>query len=125
MCPRILTRCQGPNRQESTITQTLVFTITPSPTPSPIAGNHTISGNSTVSGNATTTSPLPTAPTNINGGGNGGPNGGAPLPGATGGGGGKVYGPGDGYVAAANALKRNIAVVGLVGCIVGGGLVVF
>ena len=74
---------------------------------------------------ATSTSILPTAPTNISGGGNAGPNGGAPSPGATGGGGGQVYGPPDGYISAVNALRRNVFVVGLVGCLVGGGLVMF
>ena len=50
--------------------------------------------------------------------------GGAPVPGATSGGGGKVYGPDDSYIAAANALKRNMVVVTVIGCLVGGGLVV-
>jgi hypothetical protein len=87
-----------------------------------------MSGNSTMTSNssATSTSILPTAPTTINGGGNGGANGGAPVPGATGGGGQQVYGPPDGYISAAvNALRRNVYVVGFVGCLVGGGLVLF
>lgn len=84
-----------------------------------------MSGNSTVTSNSSTTatSALPTAPANISGGGNAGPNGGAPSPGATGGGGGQVYGPDDGYISAVNALRRNVFVVGLVGCLTGGALV--
>lgn len=127
-----LTQFAGPSRVISTITQTLLYTITPAPSATASAGNGTVgnstitAGNSTVTGNGTSTSttPLTTAPTSIDGGGSGGPNGGAPVPGATGGGGGSVYGPDDGYIAAAMALQRNMILVGLVGCAVGGGLVV-
>jgi hypothetical protein len=79
----------------------------------------------TSNSSTTSTSILPTAPTSVNGGGSAGPGGGAPYPGATGGGGGQVYGPPDGYISAVNALRRNVIVVSLVGCLVGGGLVMF
>jgi hypothetical protein len=37
-----------------------------------------------------------------------------------------VYGPPDGYVSAAiDALRQNVFVITLVGCLVGGGLVMF
>jgi len=122
----------GPNRVLSTQIETVVVTITPAANPSatPLpSGNITASGNSTLthSGNSTasassttTSSNLPTAPTNVNGGGDG-PNGGAPSPGAKGAGG--VYGPDDGYIAAANALKRNALLVSVAGVVVGGALV--
>jgi hypothetical protein len=79
----------------------------------------------TSNSSATSTSVLSTATASIDGGGSGGPNGGAPVPGATGGGGQQVYGPPDSYISAVNALRRNVFVVGFVGCLVGGGLVVF
>ncbi|KAJ3576666.1 hypothetical protein NP233_g286 [Leucocoprinus birnbaumii] len=110
----------GGNRQVSTITSGIVFTttqiLTPAPQPS---GNGTISGNSTVSANSTSITPsnLPTAPTNINGGGSV-----APSPGAAGVGG--AYGPDDNYIAAATALKRNAFVVGFVGIALGGAMLV-
>ncbi|KAF5355858.1 hypothetical protein D9756_003788 [Leucocoprinus leucothites] len=107
------------NRQASTTTSSFVFTttqiLTPAPQPS---GNGTVSGNSTVSANSTTTtSNLPTAPTNISGGG-----GAAPSPGGANVGG--IYGPDDNYIAAATALKRNAFVVGFVGFALGGAMLV-
>lgn len=43
----------------------------------------------------------------------------APIPGASG----SAFGPGDGYIAGAVELKRNVFLVGLGGCIIGGALV--
>jgi hypothetical protein len=116
----------GSDRQISTAINTLLFTttqiLTPAPQPSGngTVGNGTVSGNNTVSANMTTTPRnLPTAPANINGGGQDG----APSPGQAGVGG--IYGPNDNYIAAATALKRNAFIIGFVGCVVGGALVVF
>ncbi|RDB28812.1 hypothetical protein Hypma_015494 [Hypsizygus marmoreus] len=120
----------GPSRQISTVTSAIVTVITQTANPSP-SSNSTASGNNTASstsaGNSsasatTTTTPknLPTAATTINGG--GGSNG-APLPGATGAGG--AYGPDDGYIAAASSLRRNTALVGLGGLVVGAALMMF
>ncbi|KII94339.1 hypothetical protein PLICRDRAFT_424525 [Plicaturopsis crispa FD-325 SS-3] len=121
----------GPNRQESTVVASFVVTVSAAATSAAASAsgnssasassNATATGNSTITNSAsstTTPSNLPTAATNVDGGGNG--PGGAPSPGATAGG--TVYGPDDGYIAAAAALKRNAAVVGLVGLVVGGGL---
>lgn len=49
-------------------------------------------------------------------------NGGAPSPGATGKGG--IYGPDDGYIAAALTHHANLAVVGLTGIVAGAALLV-
>jgi hypothetical protein len=112
----------GPDRVPGTSTQAIVVTITPSPSAS---GNGTASGNSTVSGSSNSTSSTksktlssyPTAPTDIDGGGQNG----APVPGASSSNG--IYGPGDSYVAAAAALRRNAFLVGVFGVVVGGALV--
>lgn len=61
---------------------------------------------------------LPTAPTSVAGANGGGP-GGAPSPGASAAGG--IYGPPDGYIAGAEAL-RSAAVLGSIGFAVGVGL---
>jgi len=61
---------------------------------------------------------LPTAPTDVDGGGGGD---GIPIPGASSPGG--VYGPDDGYTAAATSLKRNALFVGAAGLMIGGALV--
>lgn len=114
----------GPDRQASTATRTFVFTTTqilspaPQPTGNGTAGNSTTpAGNSTQSASSTTThSNLPTAPTNVDGGGANG----APLPGQTGVGG--IYGPDDKYIAAATSLKHNAYVVGFVGFVLGGAM---
>ncbi|KAG2159891.1 uncharacterized protein EDB93DRAFT_25000 [Suillus bovinus] len=116
----------GSNRQTSTITQITVFTITPAPTAS---ASVSVSGNSSSaitsgSNNGTTTSiassNLPTAASTIAGA-DGGPNG-APSPGASASGG--IYGPPDGYIAGAQAL-RGAKILGAVGLFVGGALVLF
>ncbi|KAG1881688.1 hypothetical protein C8R48DRAFT_12011 [Suillus tomentosus] len=114
----------GSNRQTSTVTQITVFTITPAPTAS---GTVSASGNSSsaiTSGtnNGTTTSiassNLPTAASTIAGA-DGGPNG-APSPGASASGG--IYGPPDGYIAGAQAL-RSANILGAVVFLAGGALV--
>ncbi|KAG6842633.1 hypothetical protein C0991_000160 [Blastosporella zonata] len=118
----------GPDRQISAGTKTIVFTSTSTIAPTQSASNNTGSTNSTAIANSTVTanstsssttptSPLPTAPTTISGG--GGTNG-APLPGATGG----AYGPDDKYIAAASMLARNTLLVGLGGLVVTGALMV-
>jgi hypothetical protein len=115
-----------------------VQTITPAPVATAaaggnitVSGNVTISGNVTLSGNATitagngtkstTTTPsnLPTAPASVDGGGNG-PNG-APVPGATGAGG--IYGPPDGYISKATALRDVALVVSIVAVVLGASMV--
>ncbi|EPQ60794.1 hypothetical protein GLOTRDRAFT_109142 [Gloeophyllum trabeum ATCC 11539] len=115
-------------RQEATTTATIIQTLTN-------AGNNTAqpTGNATQSGNQTSPSQtasgnsssstipyslLPTAPTSIDGGGG---DGGAPSPGASGAGG--VYGPDDGYIAAALMANVNVVLVSLAGILVGGALV--
>lgn len=118
----------GPNRQESTVVSTHIFTTT-QPIAAPAASGNatqTQNSNSTAaapSGNATSSRTssvnLPTAPTDVNGGGG---TAGAPVPGATGNNG--AYGPDDGYIAAAMALKRNAMLVGISGLLVGGALTV-
>lgn len=73
------------------------------------------SGNAT-STSSTVTSNLPTAGTDVPGINGGGPGGGAPSPGASAQGG--IYGPPDGYIAGADAL-RSAAILGGVGFAVG------
>ncbi|KAF9453789.1 hypothetical protein P691DRAFT_755154 [Macrolepiota fuliginosa MF-IS2] len=114
----------GPDRQASTATRTFVFTTTQVLTPAPQPSGNATTGNSTVSGNntqsaSTTTTPrnLPTAPTNVDGGGQGG----APSPGQTGG----NFGPDDGFIAAATSLKHNAFIVGFIGFALGGAMLVF
>jgi len=114
----------GPDRQASTATSTFVFTTTQILTPAPQPSGNATTGNSTVSGNntqsaSTTTTPrnLPTAPTNVDGGGQGG----APSPGQSGG----IFGPDDNYIAAATSLKHNAFIVGFVGLALGGAMLVF
>ncbi len=94
--------------------------LTPPPQPS---GNTTVVNGTASAGNSTqststsiTPSNLPTAPTNVDGGGVNG----APLPGKTSTGG--IYGPDDNYVAAATSLKRNAYAVGVVGFVLGGAM---
>ncbi|KAN0100644.1 hypothetical protein V8E55_000628 [Tylopilus felleus] len=92
------------------------------------AGSGSISGSASTAGNATTsasasattTSNLPTAPSSVGGAGGDGPNGQAPSPGASAAGG--IYGPPDGYIASAEAL-RSAGLLGLAGLVVGGALV--
>jgi len=74
------------------------------------------SGNATSTSSSKVTSNLPTAATDVPGINGGGPGGGAPSPGAAGQGG--VYGPPDGYIAGAEAL-RGAAILGGVGFAVG------
>ncbi|KIJ68420.1 hypothetical protein HYDPIDRAFT_24702 [Hydnomerulius pinastri MD-312] len=123
----------GPNRQISTISQATVITIAPAPAPSGTgsgsnsgtASGGNSSGASNASGgsggNATSTSTtpanLPTAASAVPGA-DGGPNG-APSPGASAPGG--IYGPPDGYIAGAEAL-RSAGMVSFVACAVGGAL---
>jgi len=114
----------GPDRQVSTGTSTFVFTSTQTLTPAPqsssngTVGNGTVSGNNTVSANTTSTPRnLPTAPTDVNGGGAV-----APSPGQSSTGG--IFGPDDNYIAAASALKRNTFVVGFVGLALSGAMLV-
>ncbi|EGO29032.1 hypothetical protein SERLADRAFT_456355 [Serpula lacrymans var. lacrymans S7.9] len=118
----------GSGRVVTTVLQTTVFTVAAASPTVTSSGNNTSSGNSTnptnstTSGNSTssvTPSNLPTAASSVPGV-NGGPNG-APSPGASAPGG--IYGPPDGYIAAANALKRNAVVVSLLGVTIGTALV--
>lgn len=109
--------------QGSTATSTFLFTTTEQIVLSPnstassnSSASATASGNATSSSRTTTSQNLPTAATTIDGGGGNG----APVPGATGG----AYGPGDGYIAAAIALKQNALVVGVAGFVLGGALLV-
>ncbi|KAI0078903.1 hypothetical protein K474DRAFT_1770678 [Panus rudis PR-1116 ss-1] len=112
----------GPGRVESTFTSGVVFTITPAPQPT---GNNTSNGNSTASGGSssnstsskpTSTGPLPTAATDINGG--GGPNG-APSPGASG----AMYGPDDSFTNSVTAMQINTALLVLGGMAFGSAMV--
>ncbi|KAF8168073.1 hypothetical protein B0H34DRAFT_684079 [Crassisporium funariophilum] len=103
----------GPGRVPTTILTTNVFTTT-QPVP-PSATNAT----STSSSTTVTRSNLPTAPANVDGGGQNG----APAPGAKGANG--AFGPDDGYIAAAAALAQNAMLAGVVGSLVAGALVVF
>ncbi|KAF8640876.1 hypothetical protein AX17_000524 [Amanita inopinata Kibby_2008] len=103
-------------------TDTIIITSTLAP-PAPSGNTSTnASSSASPSGNATsstTTSNLPTAPTDVAG---GGINGAAPVPGATGANG--AYGPPDGYTAGATALKINTLLVGLGGFAIGGALII-
>ncbi|KIK43534.1 hypothetical protein CY34DRAFT_11647 [Suillus luteus UH-Slu-Lm8-n1] len=115
----------GSNRQTSTITQIVVFTITPAPTASATvsaSGNSSAITSGTANGTATTTSiassNLPTAASTVAGA-DGGANG-APSPGATASGG--IYGPPDGYIAGAQSL-RSANILGAVVFLAGGALV--
>lgn len=74
------------------------------------------SGNATSTTSSKATSSLPTAATDAPGINGGGPGGGAPSPGASAAGG--IYGPPDGYIAGADAL-RSAAILGGVGFAVG------
>ncbi|KAH0838321.1 hypothetical protein J3R83DRAFT_6599 [Lanmaoa asiatica] len=122
-----------PNRTSSNSSQT---TITAAPSSASQSGSVSGTGSATGSisgsanitassaGNATTTanvtSILPTAPSTVAGANGGGPNGGAPSPGTSASGG--IYGPPDGYIAGAEAI-RNAGMLGFVGFAVGGALV--
>ncbi|KAG2752405.1 hypothetical protein P692DRAFT_20855140 [Suillus brevipes Sb2] len=116
----------GSNRQTSTITQIVVYTITPSPTASATVSASGNSSSAITSGaaNGTTTatsiasSNLPTAASTVAGA-DGGANG-APSPGATASGG--IYGPPDGYIAGAQSL-RSANILGAVVFLAGGALV--
>jgi len=115
----------GSGRVETTVFQTTVFTVAAASPTVTSSGNSTSgnSTNSTSSGNSTssvTPSNLPTAASSIPGG-NGDGADGAPSPGASAPGG--IYGPPDGYIAAADALKRNAIVVSFVGVTVGAALI--
>ncbi|TDL28451.1 hypothetical protein BD410DRAFT_223482 [Rickenella mellea] len=118
----------GPNHQPTTAIVVTTFDITPAPAAtgnSSGTGNNTASTNGTAAGNATaspstsTPSNFPTAPANVDGGGNG-PNG-APSPGASSPNG--VYGPPDSFTAAAMMLRANAALLGAIGMAIGGWLV--
>ncbi|KAI0283296.1 hypothetical protein BGY98DRAFT_951671, partial [Russula aff. rugulosa BPL654] len=106
------------NRQTATFLTAIPVTLTltansPNATGNSTNSNSTSSNSNSTSTNSTSTGPLPTAPTDVNGGGNG-PNG-APSPGQTGTGG--VYGPPDGYVSGVSSLQWNAMVVGIAGAI--------
>ncbi|GJE86090.1 hypothetical protein PsYK624_021700 [Phanerochaete sordida] len=111
----------GPGRVATTFTSSVVFTITPTPTQSS-AGNNTSSGNNTTSSSSSpsSTGPLPTAPTDINGGGDG-PGGNAPAPGQSAPNG--IYGPPDGYISAVLALPINAFLACIAAVALGGTLV--
>ncbi|KAI9572944.1 hypothetical protein HD554DRAFT_2167946 [Boletus coccyginus] len=81
-----------------------------------ITGSASATGNATATANATSTTILPTAPSTVAGADGGGPNG-APSPGTSASGG--IYGPPDGYIASAEAL-RSAGMIGFVGLVVGG-----
>ncbi|KAA1468239.1 hypothetical protein DENSPDRAFT_384032 [Dentipellis sp. KUC8613] len=113
------------NRQPHTISTPVLISITPAPAPTGNSTNST-TGNSTSAANSTSskptsTGPLPTAPTDVDGGGNG--EHGAPVPGQSGANG--VYGPGDGYTtnAAALPIEGKAILVSIAGMILGGLLV--
>lgn len=106
----------GSNRVLSTITSTQLITSTIQP-----AGNGSSGGSSPTSASSSSSLPPPTtAPVSIDGGAS--ISGGAPSPGASGAGG--VYGPDDGYTAAALAHHVNLALVALSGVVAGAALVV-
>ncbi|KAI6047614.1 hypothetical protein EDC04DRAFT_6021 [Pisolithus marmoratus] len=114
----------GSNQQTSIISTPTVITIGPT-TGSGSGSSASPTGNSTTaggsgSGNATSTtvasSNLPTAATAVSGANGGGPGGSAPSPGASAAGG--IYGPPDGYIAGAEAL-RSATVLGGIGFAVG------
>ncbi|KAF8973951.1 hypothetical protein BDZ97DRAFT_408557 [Flammula alnicola] len=110
----------GPGRVETTVVATQRITsVLPIATTNTTAGNNTTANATTSASTTTTPANLPTAPTNVDGGGQGG----APVPGATGNNG--AFGPGDGYIAAASTLAKNALAVSLLGSLIGGALVVF
>ncbi|KAF8516176.1 hypothetical protein BU17DRAFT_93005 [Hysterangium stoloniferum] len=108
----------GNDRQTTIQVFTSVVTLLPSGTPAAngTSGNNTTTGgNNTISSTTTSStqpSNLPTAVPNVDGGGNPA---GAPSPGGDGG----NYGPGDGYVAGALALKVNAVMASLAGVGIG------
>ncbi|KAI6162214.1 hypothetical protein EDD17DRAFT_1580582 [Pisolithus thermaeus] len=123
----IIQQTVGSNQQTSTISTPTVITIGPTAT-SGSSSSVSANGNGTTasgsgSSNATSTtvasSNLPTAPTTVAGANGGGPGGGAPSPGASAAGG--IYGPPDGYIAGAEAL-RSATILGSIGFAVGVGL---
>ncbi|KAJ6610021.1 hypothetical protein B0H10DRAFT_1954095 [Mycena sp. CBHHK59/15] len=93
----------GSNRQQIATTATFITTSTIAPT------TPTVSAATSTSASATTTANLPTGTATV-------VTDQAPSPGATGG----AYGPNDGYIAAASALKRHPLVLGLGTLIIGG-----
>jgi hypothetical protein len=99
------------NRQTVAVTSAIPVTVTA------VSNAASSSGNATSGSTAqpTSTGPLPTAPTNVNGGGN--ENGGAPSPGQSGSGG--IYGPPDGYVSGVAPLQRNTMIVSVAGVFIG------
>ncbi|KAG6329346.1 hypothetical protein ID866_9744 [Astraeus odoratus] len=117
----------GSNSQTNTFSTPVVITLNPTTTSAAsgsASGSASATGNTTTtgstSGNATSTvasSNVPTAATSVAGANGGGPNGGAPSPGASASGG--IYGPPDGYIAGAEAL-RSAVLLGGVGFVVGG-----
>ncbi|KIM66169.1 hypothetical protein SCLCIDRAFT_354307 [Scleroderma citrinum Foug A] len=115
----------GTNSQASTVSTPTVITLGPSSSASGSSATPTGNSSTTVTGSAsgnatstssTVTSNLPTAGTDVPGINGGGPGGGAPSPGASAQGG--IYGPPDGYIAGADAL-RSAAILGGVGFAVG------
>ncbi|KAL4267180.1 hypothetical protein AB1N83_000447 [Pleurotus pulmonarius] len=116
----------GPDRAESSVTITRVFTITPAATsaaPTATGNNPSGSASGSVrpsgSGNApsatitTTPANLPTAQSI-----DAGQTHSAPIPGAKAGGG--IYGPDDDYTAGALALRRSTVLMGAAGLVAGG-----
>ncbi|KAH7883616.1 hypothetical protein F5I97DRAFT_1929873 [Phlebopus sp. FC_14] len=121
----IIQQTVGSNQQTSTISQATIITIGPTPSQTGSAGGSSsiissgsasnASATTASGGNSTSTSVapsnLPTAPTSVAGADGGGPNG-APSPGASAAGG--IYGPPDGYIAGAEAV-RSPGVIGVIG----------
>ncbi|KAF7436846.1 hypothetical protein PC9H_003679 [Pleurotus ostreatus] len=116
----------GPDRAESSVTITRVFTVTPAATsaaPTATGNNPSGSASGSVrpsgSGNApsatitTTPANLPTAQSI-----DAGQTHSAPIPGAKAGGG--IYGPDDDYTAGALALRRSTVLMGAAGLVAGG-----
>ncbi|RDX55884.1 hypothetical protein OH76DRAFT_1477589 [Lentinus brumalis] len=106
----------GSNRVLSTLTSTQLITSTIAP-----ANSGTSGGSSGAPANTSTSSlpPPTTAPVSIDGGAS--IAGGAPSPGASGAGG--VFGPDDGYTAAALAQHANLVLVAFTGVVAGAALV--
>ncbi|CAA7266462.1 unnamed protein product [Cyclocybe aegerita] len=101
----------GPGRVESTFTISRVFTSV-----MPISTESGGSNNNAGSSSSTTVTPanLPTAPANVDGGGQNG----APVPGASSPNG--AFGPDDDYIAAATALAKNLLAGSAIASLVAG-----
>ena len=103
------------NRQVTSIVTSFLTTITPS-----ASAAQTQQQNATSSSTTSSVGPLPTAPTNVDPGGDA--PGGAPHPGQSGPGG--IYGPPDTYISPAIALPVNTLLAVTAGIIAGGALLV-